>query len=69
MGLTSHEVRRKWTLWTEFVGGRELRPHAPCGAKSKKKKKKRKDFKPWAHFLGEETGKGKHDTDAQNLKG
>ena len=34
----SHEVRRKLPLWTELVGGREWRPHAPFGAKSKKKR-------------------------------
>ena len=34
----SHGVRRKWSLSAELVGGREWRPHAPDGAKSKKKK-------------------------------
>ena len=37
----SHGARLKWSLWTDLVGGREWRPHASRGAKSKKKKKKR----------------------------
>ena len=34
----SHGASKKWSLWTELVGGREWMPHAPRGAKSKKKK-------------------------------
>ena len=35
----SHRARLNWSHWTELVGGREWRPHAPRGAKSNNKKK------------------------------
>ena len=39
IGLTWDEAEM-YLLWTELVGGREWRPHAPRRAKSKKKKKR-----------------------------